>query len=702
MDKSTTATLENTATITRRNFFRLLGGGVAVVVSQSCIYGWADSPAVGKDLTVDDDSIAAWIHIHEDGKVSVFTGKVEVGQNIRTSLAQVVAEELFVSIQRITMIMGDTLMTPYDAGTFGSRSIPYMGPQLRKAAASLRKALLEKAAKALKVPVESLRTEAGEIVHDASNSTLPYGSLTRGEKLLLPIDEEVALIAADSWTVAGTSVPKVNGHDFVTGKHQYTSDMALPDMVYGKILRAPAYGMTLVAADIEKARTIPGVTVVEAGDFIGVVAPDPQMATNALAAISVQWDASPQPSKADIFSYLKENAQQGREDDGTQRETRRVFDASENRLEHRVEVQYIAHVPLEPRAAVAQWDGSQLTVWTGTQRPFGVQEELAGAFSVAKEQVRVIMPDTGSAYGGKHSGEAAVEAARLAKAVGKAVKVVWTREEEFKWAYFRPAGLIEVAAALDSDGSIASWEFHNYNSGNAGIDFPYRARTKHIQYHPSRTPLKQGSYRGLAATANVFAIECMMDDLARQLRVDPLDFRLRQLTDERMQAVLETAAERFGWKEAKAAGHGFGIACGFVKNSYIATCAEVAYDRSDEQLHVIRLVAAYDCGAIVNPKHLENQVLGAILQGLGGALFEEIDFRDGRILNPTLSSYRVPRFSDIPPLDIVLIGRKDVPSAGAGETPIVGTAPAIRNAIADATGIKLHKLPMIPQGLKNN
>jgi Aerobic-type carbon monoxide dehydrogenase, large subunit CoxL/CutL homologs len=496
--------------------------------------------------------------------------------------------------------------------------------------------------------------------------------------------------------VAGTAVPKIDGKLFVSGKHKYVSDMVVPGMVYGKVLRAPAYGATLVSADTEKARISPAVTIVKEKDFVGVIAPDPQTAANALARIDAHWNTTPQPSKANIFTYLKENA---RDNKGIKEEVEKAFAASAINFKQHFEIQYIAHVPLEPRAAIAIWEGEKLTVWTGTQRPFGVQEELAAEFSISKENIRVIMPDTGSAYGGKHSGEAAVEAAKLAKATGKPVKVVWTREEEFKWAYFRPGGLIEAAASVNKEGLITSWEFHNYNSGNAGIDMPYDTANEHIQFHPSKTPLKQGSYRGLAATANVFAIETIMDELARKLKRDPLDFRLSNLKDERLKHVLQTAAAKFGWKKEKKAGHGYGLACGFVKNSYIAICVEVVHE---EQLKVLRIVAAYDCGAIVNPMHLENQVMGCILQGLGGALFEEIDFEDGKILNPSLSIYRVPRFTDIPPIDIILINRKDMPSAGAGETPIVGIAPAIRNAILDATGIKLYNLPLIPQGLKTN
>lgn len=690
-------------TISRRNFVQLLGGGIAVVISWSDLFALPKTILQGEgSLLADEGSIAAWIHIQENGTVSVFTGKVEVGQNIRTSLAQVVAEELAVRVDAIEMVMGDTLLTPYDRGTFGSRTTPTMGPQLRKAAASLRAVLVDMAAAEWKVDKQTIKAKEGRLTHTGSGKTLGYGDLTKGKKIVLPLNDKVALIPAEQWTVAGTAVPKVNGSSFVSGKHKYVSDMVVPGMVYGKILRAPAYGASLLSADVEKARLSAAITVVKENDFIGVTAPDPQTAANALARIDARWNTTPQPSKTNIFTYLKDNSRQADNGKSTKEAAEKAFSAAAVQLKQHFEVQYIAHVPLEPRAAVAKWEDGQLTVWTGTQRPFGVQEELAEEFSISKDKIRVMMPDTGSGYGGKHSGEAAVEAANLAKAVGKPVKVVWTREEEFKWAYLRPGGLIEVAAGAGKDGLLTSWEFHNYNSGNAGIDLSYEAPVTHIQHHPSKTPLKQGSYRGLAATANVFAIESVMDDLARTLKHDPLVFRLKNLKDERLKNVLEAAASKFGWKKEKKAGHGYGIACGFVKNSYIATCAEVAYDKSAEQLKVLRVVAAYDCGTIINPMHLENQVMGCILQGLGGALFEEIDFTDGRILNPSLSAYRVPRFADMPSLDIVLLNRKDIPPAGAGETPIIGIAPAIRNAIADATGIQLNTLPLIPQGLKIN
>jgi isoquinoline 1-oxidoreductase len=307
----------------------------------------------------------------------------------------------------------------------------------------------------------------------------------------------------------------------------------------------------------------------------------------------------------------------------------------------------------------------------------------------------VIVPDTGSGYGGKHTGEAAVEAARLAKAAGKPVKLVWTREEEFTSAYVRPAGLLEVTSGVRADGTITAWEFHNYNSGDSAINPPYRCANQRIAFHPCRSALRQGSYRALAATANHFAREVHVDELAHLVEIDPLEFRLKNLDDERMRAVLESAARAFGWGGKRAAGHGVGIAGGLEKGSYVATFAEVVADRAAKTVRIERVTAAFECGAVVNPGHLKNQVEGAIVMGVGGALFEAVEFADGRIVNPNLSDYRVPRFRDAPPIEVVLVDRRDLPSIGAGETPIVAIAPAISNAIFDATGVRLRSMPML-------
>jgi nicotinate dehydrogenase subunit B len=685
--------------VTRRSFFKLVGGGVGVALTATDILAAtvADQLNIPEESIV-DDTIAAWVHINEDGLITVFTGKVEVGQNIRTSLSQIVAEELRVGVDNIEMIMGDTSLTPYDRGTFGSLTTPNMSPILRKAAASLREALAEMAAGEWKTNVSTLKVENGKVLNPASGKSIKYSELTKGKKILKPLNNQAALTSPDKWKVAGKSIRKVNGRDFVTGKHKYTSDLVLPGMVYGKILRPPAYGASLVTADTQKATSLPGVTVVQEGDFIAVTAPDSQTAETALWEIKAEWKSITQPSRETLFDYLKEKSQAARSE-SNQGDVEKIFTSSKDVLSQTFHIDYIAHAPLEPRASVAQWEGDNLTVWIGTQRPFGVQEQLEQHFKIAKDKIRVIMPDTGSGYGGKHTGETAIEAARLAKTVGKPVKVVWTREEEFKWAYFRPAGIIEAKSAVDSNGKITAWEFHNYNSGSAGIRTPYEIENQKVQFHPVDSPLRQGSYRALAGTANVFARECQMNDMAVWRNIDPVTFRLNHLKDERLKNVLEETAKAFDWNKSKQKGRGYGIACGYEKGGYTALAVEVEVSGSGE-VKVLRIVSAFECGKIINPRHLRSQVLGCILQGLGGALFEVVDFKDGKIINPSFTNYRVPRFKDIPELEIILLDRPDIPSTGAGEAPIVGIAPAIRNAIFDATGKKLNNLPLIPNGVR--
>lgn len=684
----------------RRKFFKITGGGLIVAfVLKDLLF------AESKTLSPKASSmpgVESWIHIGEDGTVTVYTGKVEVGQNIRTSLSQIVAEELMVSVLSIKMIMGDTDLVPYDAGTFGSRTTPQMGTQLRKAAATARQALIEMAAKKWNTTATGLKTENGMVVNTTTNEKMNYGVLTKGEKLMITISDNVPVITAKDWKVAGKSLPKVDQRNFITGKHLYVSDMKLPGMLYGKILRAPSYGAKLIDADLTQAKNMSGVIVVKDGDFIGVAAPDVKTATKALQSINAKWEEKKEhPSNSNIFDYLLKNPSgegSGRNSGSTNGDVERGLSEADFKHAATYNIHYIAHVPLEPRAAVAEWANEKLTVWTGTQRPFGVQEELAQVFKVDKKNVRVIMPDTGSGYGGKHSGETAIEAARLAKEANKPVKVVWTREEEFVWAYFRPGGVIEVNAGVKKDGTINAWKFINYNSGGAGLETQYKVANKQVAHVRSNSPLRQGSYRGLASTANVFARECHMDDLARLVKMDPLAFRVKNLEDDRLINVLNSAAQSFGWNGSKTKDHGHGIACGFEKGGYVGTCAEVKIN-GDKEVKIVRITQAFECGAIINPRHLENQVMGSMVQALGGALFEAVEFANGKILNSNLSGYRVPRFSDIPKIDIVLIDRKDLASSGAGEAAIIGIAPAIRNAIVDATGKALNNLPMLPNGM---
>ena len=671
----------------RRDFLAAMGGGLVVlVVDDVWLVDHADAQESGGGARRGfsqrlPEELNAWLHIGQDGVITGFTGKVEIGQNARTSLTQAIAEELRTPIDSIRLIMGDTALTPFDLGTFGSRTTPTMWPQLRKAAAAAREMLLDLAAQEWSVSRSTLTVADGRV--KAPDHEAGFGELTRGQNLSQAIPAAVPLEPATEWKVAGASVPKVNGREIVTGKHRYPYDFKLPGMLYGKVCYPPAFHAKLTALDSTKAEAIPGVIVLRDGDFVGIAAPDEPTAERALQALKPEWEPSqttPPSSDTDLGPYLERHSQ------GT----------PPTAIDQTYEVAYIAHVPLEPRAAVAQWSGGKLTVWTGTQRPFGVRSELATHFHIPEDSVHVFMPDMGSGYGGKHTGDPALEAARLAQPAGKPVIRRWTRQEEMTWAYFRPAGVIKVAAKVAPDGSLTSWEFHNYNSGPAALHTPYHAANKREEFHEADSPLRQGSYRGLAATANHFARECYMDELAHSAKLDPLDFRLKNAVDERLRDVIHAAADRFAWNSRKkTSGHGFGMAAGVEKGGYVATCAEIEVDPRNG-VKVLRVVEAFECGAIVNPEHLHNQIEGAIAQGLGGALFEKIEFAGGKILNDRLSRYRVPRFSDMPLTEVVMLDRKDLPSAGAGETPIVGIAPAIGNAIFDATGKRIRRLPLAP------
>ena len=667
----------------RRDFFAVLGGGVLVMLVDDDILAQETGGGRGGPRQL-PQNLSAWLHIGENGLVTVYSGKVEVGQNARTSLTQAVAEELHASIPSIHMVLADTELTPYDMGTVGSMTTPQMWPVIRRAAAAARETLMDLASQKWMVERSAIQVVDGKVI--AGSRSAAFGELTHGEQLTRTISASAALTPATEWKIAGTSVPKVNGRDIVTGAHKYTYDTKAPGMLYGKVLYPPSFGATLASLDSTAAEALPGVKVVREGDFVGVTAPDPFAAEKAVAALRADWKPLvAETSSKDVYPYFKKNGRDATDGAGLTAYT----------------VAYIAHVPLEPRSALAQWKDDSLTVWTGSQRPFGVRSELAQHFNMADEKVRVIVPDTGSGYGGKHNGEAAYEAARLARAVGKPVKRNWTREEEMTWAYFRPGGLIEVGGKLNPDGTIAEWEMHNYNSGPSALQTPYDVPVKKEQMHQSKSPLRQGSYRGLAGTANHFARESYMDELAHSAGIDPLEFRLKNARNERLRAVIQAAADKFGWKDRKKTpGRGFGISGGFEKGSYVANCAEVSVVNGT--VKVVRVVEAFECGAVVNPEHLRNQVEGAVAMGMGGALFEHIDFEDNRILTNRLSRYRVPRFNDMPVIESVILDRKDIASAGAGETPIMGLAPAIGNAIFDATGQRIRSLPMVPGKLRAN
>ena len=686
--------------LNRRAFVQVLGAGLLITTAPRHAFGQRSGGGSGGRTR----SLSARIHIGKDGIVRLMTGKVEAGQGARAELTQAVAEELRVPPSQIQVVMADTRLVPDDGITAGSRSSPATLPVVRQAAAAARSLLLALAAQRWNVERNAIELRDGQVIHAATQLKFTLAELAQSDDFAKLFDQappsDAGLTPVAEWKTLGTSLPRPNARELVTGAHRFSSDIKRPDMLRGKILRPPSFGAKLISIDLGPARAMKDVVAVQDGQFVGIAAPTSHISQQVLEAIAktAKWESAPHPSSQEIFGYLKTHAQGGVPKNSFADE----LAAAKQVLRQTYTAAYVQHAPMETRAAVAEWREGHLTVWTGTQNPFGYAGELARTFRIPADQVRVIVPDTGGGFGGKHTGEVAIEAARLAQAASRPVSLKWTREEEFTWAAFRPAAVIEIEATLDAQGALTSWHFININSGQSAINTPYRTGKARNQYVASTPPLRHGSYRALASTANTFARECFMDELAAAAGVDPLEFRLARLENPRLRAVLEEAAKRFNWSERikqREPGIGVGLACGTEKGSFVAACAEVAIDRKQNKIAVRRVCEVFECGAIINPDNLLAQVQGCIIMGLGPALREASRFEGGKMQNAGFGQYRVPRYSDTPELDIHLLNRLDLPSVGAGETPIIAVAPAIGNAVFAATGIRLRALPFDLNGV---
>ncbi len=679
--------------LTRRAFVQVVGVGLLITTTGGVSFAQRRSTS--------RETAGGRFDLNEDGTITAYCGKVDVGQDSRTQLTMAVCEELGVPLNRVSMVLADTALSPNDGGTYGSLTTPRTVPTMRRAAVAAREALLQLAADHWDMDASDIALADGVLT--GGGKTMTLAELVKHATNANTVLDETEIDGADltetrAWKRLGTNTPMTTGRDVATGQKQYPSDIRREGMLYGKVLRPPSYGATLTSLDESAVAGMEGVTLVRDGDFVGVTAPTTFHATKALEALAktAQWETAPHPSSTELFEVLKNTATEGsgRRRSRTQEQgdvTKALVDGAKT-VSGRFEIPYIQHAPMETRAAVAEWNGDGLTVWTGTQRPFGVQRELCDAFHLPESKVRNIVPDTGGGFGGKHTGECAIEAARLAKGAGKPVSLHWTRDEEFMWAYFRPAGLIETAVALDADGAVTAWDFKNYNSGGSGLECPYDFPNVRTQFKYCDSPLREGSYRALAGTANNFARETFIDHVAREAGEEPLAFRLKYLSDARLKAVLQRAVEAHGASFGQGTTHG--MACGALKGSYIATCAEVALRDDGKGYTIVRLTNAFDCGAVQNPRNLEAQVDGSVVQGLGAVLSEAMTFENGAITNGSFRDYHVPRFEDVPPMKTVLMDDPDVESAGAGETPMICVAPAIANALYAATGTMLTALPL--------
>jgi nicotinate dehydrogenase subunit B len=695
---------ESSFRITRREFLKLTGSGLLVFFTAGELPFFSDE-VEGKPLPSDFN---AFLKIGGDGRVSCFTGKIEMGQGVITSLAQELADELDVPLESVKMVMGDTDLCPWDMGTFGSRTTRFFGPPLRAAAAEARAVLLELASKRLHVPVGNLTVKDGEAFEKARPlNRVTYAQLTRGKRIERHLSGPVKVKDPSDLKIMHRPELRRDALEKVTGKARYAGDIHLTGMLYARILRPPAHGARLVSADLSEAEKVEGVRVVRDKDMIAVLHPQPDIAEAALRKIKAAFEKpKSQVDDKTIFEHLLQVAPPGNvlKSDGDlrtgKRESKASFDATYLNS-------YVAHAPIEPHTATVRLEGNRATVWPSSQTPFRAKEEAAQALGIPSENVRVISPFVGGGFGGKTRNLQVEEAARLARLTGRPVQVAWSRNEEFFYDSFRPAAVVKIRSGTAESGDIRFWDYHVYFAGDGGAVQFY-----HIPHHrtvssgdwrgaPGPHPFATGAWRAPANNTNTFARESQIDIMAAQAKMDPLAFRLQNLADEKMRCVLKAAAEKFGWKKSQApSGQGHGIACGTDSGTYVATVAEVEVDKSSGAVSVKRVVSAQDMGLSINPEGASIQMEGCITMGMGYALTEEIHFNGGEILDRNFDTYEIPRFSWLPKIETVVLDNPKSPPQGGGEPAIITMGAVLANAIFDACGARIFQLPMTPDRVK--
>ena len=690
----------------RRDFIRLLGGGIIVLFSAD------PSDLLGQEARTRGypTDFNAYLRIAADGRVTVYTGKIEMGQGIVTSLAQMAADELDVSLESIDMVMGDTALCPFDAGTYGSMSTRFFGPALRAAAAEAKAVLLALASEHLGTPPGALAVENG-VVFIATNRTtrVTFGQLAKGQKIVRKLEGKAVTKSVSEFRVMGKPEKRRDARAKVTGKAQYAGDVRLPGMLYAKVLRPPTHGATLKGVDTSAAARLPGVVVVNEDGLVAVLHADPEATEKALAAVKAEYDV-PKPAFDDrtVFAHLLSVAGEGEE-----REKKGDLVEGERKSVSLFEGRYLngygAHASIETHTALARLDGDTMTVWSSTQTPFPNQQAIAQAIGFAKEDVRVITPFVGGGFGGKSSaGLQAIEAAKLAKRTGKPVQVCWTRAEEFFLDAFRPAAVVAIRSGVDAEGKLCLWDYQVYAAGSRSAEQFYDVPNNLIRVYGrwgSDTPkmhlFATGPWRAPGANINVFARESQIDTMAAAAKVDPLEFRLNNTSDKRMRGVLEAASRKFGWKKAAGpSGRGVGVACGIDAGTYVALMAEVKVDVATGSVKVVRIVCAQDMGVVINPDGAKMQMEGCVMMGLGYTLSEEVRFEGGRILTRNFDTYELPRFSGMPELETVLVKNDELSPQGGGEPALVPVGAVVANAIFDATGARLFQMPMTAERVK--
>ncbi|NLT68770.1 MAG: xanthine dehydrogenase family protein molybdopterin-binding subunit [Acidobacteria bacterium] len=695
---------EHAGFLTRREFVKILGPGLYILVSAQDFLSGQAPKGFGRGYPEDFN---AYLRIAEDGRVTCYSGKVELGQGITASLAQMLAEELEVPYESVSMVLGDTKLCPWDPGTNGSRSIKYFGPALRAAAAEAREVLIQLASEHLRVPAERLIAENGFVFQrDNPGNKVDYGSLAKGKTIERHLETKPPLKAASAFQVCGKSLPRADFQDKVTGKAQFAGDIRLPEMLYGKVFRPPAHGAKLKRVDVSAVKRIKGARVLQEKDFVGVVHPLPDVAEKAIALIKADYEL-PEATINDgnIHEYIIKTPARDSvvEEKGDLKEGRSRAVVT---FEETYRTPYVAHAPTETHTAVVHVEGDTATAWIGTQRPFGADAEIARAIGISDDRVRVITPFVGGGFGGKSQVGQAVQAARLSKLSGHPVQVTWSREEEFFYDTFQPAAVVRISSGLDKSNRIAFWDYHVFFAGDRSSQNIYDVPNVRTTSRGSGFggggphPFPTGAWRGPGSNTNIFSRESHIDIMAAKAEMDPLEFRCLNLADQRMLRVIDAAAARFGWKPAKGpSGQGRAMVCLDYLGTYVAAMAGIRVDK-DSRIKVERVVCAVDMGPVINPEGARLQIEGSVIMGLGYCLTEEMHFRGGAVQDIDFGSYSIPRFSWVPEIEPVLVENLESAPSGCGEPPIVGMGALLANALFDATGARVTQLPLTPARIR--
>ncbi|MCL6102596.1 MAG: molybdopterin-dependent oxidoreductase [Bacteroidetes bacterium] len=681
----------------RREFIKKLGAGLFIIFAINPFSSLAEEEEEANKRA----DFNLYLRIREDGRVECYTGKIEMGQGVTTSLAQALAEELDVELNSIDMIMGDTDLCPYDAGTWGSLSTRTVDPVLRAAAIEARMELIKMASVELKVPEDQLKTGNGYVLNKTDNSVkISYGSLTKGKKIVKTIRRALVFKKPGEFTQVGKQVHATNALLKVTGKAKYSGDIQLPGMLYAAFSRPPAHGCKLLSVDKGKAEAMEGVKVIVIDDLIAALHAHPNMAAIAAAAIKAEW-SKPEVLATDktIFSYIVSQGKEtkiveekGNPDTG--------FADADFVLEAEYHDGYKAHAAIETHTATAHFEGDRLIIWASTQSPFGTRKDLSARLKMPLENIVVKQILLGGGFGGKVYSEQAIEAALLAKESGAPVQLAWTREEEFMYDQFRPAAVMQIKAGVKKSGKIVAWKYNIYCAGSRGVNDFYGIPNLRTALYDKKGmhPFGTGAWRAPGNNTTTFARESHIDVLADKIGMDPLAFRLTNVSNPKIERTLRLAAKTFNYTSAKPGkNRGVGIALGTDAGTFVAVIAEVEVNPSTGVVKVLRVVCAQDMGQVINPHGARVQAEGCITMGLGYALYEDVPFNWGEVLVRNFDTYEITRFSTTAPVEVVFYDDMSAPPQGGGEPAIIGVGGAIANAVFHASGARVTQMPVTPE-----